>query len=151
MRRFGSGERGAALVTAIFLLVVLAALGAYMVTLSGVQQTTVDRALISARTYFAARAGLEWGIHWAVSPLGFTTPCPDTATFTPAGFGFDSVVVTVECTSNTYLPGVDTIVYTLTSTARNGSTGTQEYVERKLEATVCRANEAVNTRCGNAN
>lgn len=149
MRTPRTGVRGAALVSAIFLLVVLAALGAYMVTLSGVEHTTVDRALVSARAYFAARAGLEWGIHRTVSPpLGVA--CPATSTFTPAGFGFDDVVVTVECNLTQYTPGTDTNVYVLTSTARNGSTGTQEYVERKLEAAVCRAAENNINRCGNA-
>lgn len=152
MRRFGSGEHGAALVSAIFLLVVLAALGAYMITVSGVQQTTTSRAVISARAYFAARAGLEWGIHRTVSPAFVSgAPCPATATFTPAGFGFDDVVVTVECSLTQYSPGTPTNIYVLTSTARHGSAGTQEYVERRLEAAVCRADEnnpQPTTRCG---
>jgi len=149
MNRRARHQRGVALVSAIFLIVVLAALGAYMVSVSGVQQTTVNRSLINARTYFAARAGLEWGIHRVVSPLGFTTACPATATFSPDGF--DNISVTVTCTSNLYTPGVDTTVYTLTSTATHGVAGAVEHAERVLEATVCRANENVLTRCGNAN
>jgi len=151
MNRRATHQHGVALVNAIFLIVVLAALGAYMVSVSGVQQTTVNRSLINARAYFAARAGLEWGIHRVVSPLGFATACPATATFSPAGFGFDNVSVTVTCTSNLYTPGVDTTVYTLTSTATHGAAGTIEHAERRLEATVCRADENNLTRCGNAN
>lgn len=148
MRQAAANQRGAALVSAIFLLVVLAALGAYMVTVSGVQQTTVNRALINARTHYAVRAGLEWGVHQVVSPSGFTTPCPATATFSPAGFGFDGISVTVACTSNLYIPGVDTTVYTLTSTATHGAAGTAEHAERRLEAIVCRADESATNRCG---
>lgn len=143
-------ERGVALVSAIFLLVVLAALGVYMLTISGVQQTTSDRALINVRTYFATRAGLEWGIHQVVS-AAVGAACPATATFSPTGYGFDGVSVTVTCTSNLYIPGTDTYVYTLTSTATHGTAGTIEYAERKLEASVCRAAENNANRCGNAN
>lgn len=142
-------ERGVALVSAIFLLVVLAAMGVYMLTISGVQQTTSDRALINVRTYFAARAGLEWGIHQAVSAT-YGTACPATATFSPTGYGFDGVSVTVTCTSNLYTAGTDAYIYTLTSTATNGTAGTIEYAERRLEASVCRADESNTSRCGNA-
>ena len=67
-------ERGAALVTAIFLLVVLAAVGAYMLSVAGVQQSTTNRALLSARAHYAARAGIDWGIHRARNAAD--TMCP---------------------------------------------------------------------------
>lgn len=148
MRQASANQRGVALVSAIFLLVVLAALGAYMLTVSGVQQTTVNRALIDARTHYAARAGLEWGIHRAVSPptLG-TGECSSSAQFGLTGYGLDNVQVTVECVLNLYTPGVDAYVYAITSTARNFSTGTAEYAERKLEATVCRSASSASNRC----
>ena len=60
-------DSGFALVTAIFLLVVLAALGAFMVTLSGVHQTTPTPALDATRVYYGAKAGLDWGIQQAVA------------------------------------------------------------------------------------
>lgn len=148
MRQAAANQHGAALVTAIFLLVVLAALGAYMVTVSGVQQTTVNRALINARTHHAARAGLEWGIHRAVAPptLG-TGECSSSAQFGLTGYGLDDLQVTVECTLNLYTPGDNAYVYAITSTARNSSTGTVEYAERKIEATVCRSENSAANRC----
>ncbi len=150
MTRPAMRERGVALVSAIFLLVVLASLGAYMVTLSGVEHSTTNRALINARTYFAARAGLEWGVHQTVSPaLGAACFAP--ATFTPAGFGFDGVSVAVNCSRTQYDDGVLVYTYVLTSTANHGTAGTTEHAERRLEATVCRAAENNINRCGNAN
>lgn len=148
MRQTATNQRGAALVSAIFLLVVLAALGAYMVTVSGVQQTTVNRALINARTHYAARAGLEWGIHRAVAPptLG-TGECSPSAQFGLTGYGLDDAQVTVECTLNLYTPGDDAYVYAITSTARNSSAGMVEYAERRLEATVCRSVNPAANRC----
>lgn len=151
MKRPAIRERGAALVSAIFLLVVLAALGAYMITVSGVEQTTVNRALISVRAYFAARAGLEWGIHQVVSPAfaGGAVLCPAPATFTPVGFGFDGVSVAVNCSRTQYDDGVLVNTYVLTSTASHSAAGTTEYVERRLEATVCRAGQGGAARCNN--
>jgi MSHA biogenesis protein MshP len=55
-------EAGFTIVQAIFVLVVLGMLGAYMVTMSTVQQATSTQALMQARAYQAARSGLEWGI-----------------------------------------------------------------------------------------
>ncbi|TAM43935.1 MAG: hypothetical protein EPN55_11895 [Gammaproteobacteria bacterium] len=138
-----------ALVSAIFLLVVLAALGAYMLTVSGVEQTTVNRSLISARTYYAARAGLEWGIHRTVAPpTEGTGECTISApSFGLTGYGLDDIQVTVRCVSNLYTPGDNAYVYTITSTARHGTTGTVDYAERKLEATVCRSQNPGANRC----
>lgn len=147
MRGPATAQRGVALVSAIFLLVVLAALGAYMVTVSGVQQTTVDRALISARTHFAARAGLEWGIHQIVSITPIGVACPAPATFNPAGFGFDGVSVAVNCSRTQYDDGELTYIYAFTSTANHGTAGTAEYAERRLETLVCRADTGSNARC----
>ena len=55
-------QAGVGLVTAIFLLVVLAGLGVAMVGLFNAQQTSSNLDLQGARAYQAARAGLEWGL-----------------------------------------------------------------------------------------
>ena len=66
-----NNQNGFTIVQAIFILVVLALLGTYMVRLSTVQQSTTTQALLQARAYQAARAGLEWGI---AATLDETTP-----------------------------------------------------------------------------
>ena len=63
MKRRASRSSGFALVTAIFVLVVLALLGAGMVALSTTQHVGQARDLLGTRAYFAARAGLEWGVY----------------------------------------------------------------------------------------
>jgi Tfp pilus assembly protein PilX len=55
-----SMQSGFLLVTAIFLLVVLAALGAFILTISGTQQTSSALDVQGSRAYQAARAGIEW-------------------------------------------------------------------------------------------
>ena len=93
-------ERGAALVTAIFLLVVLAAVGAYMLSVAGVQQSTTNRALLSARAHYAARAGIDWGIHRArnaADTMCPVSPAVSTTSFTLTGSGFDGFNIAVGC------------------------------------------------------
>lgn len=155
MRRRGRKQQGAALVTAIFLLVVLAALGAYMVTLSGVVQVTASRTATTARVYFGAKAGLEWAIHQATAP-GADAEDPDlwgcspSTTFSLSGTGFQGVSVAVTCSSVTYNGNDYYRVFTLTSTGTYGSSGTTDYVERRLQAIVCRSDDnggGVGNRC----
>ena len=61
-RRFPeSGSAGFALPSAIFLLVVLSALGAFLLTFSSGQQMSSAADINGSRAYWAARAGIEWG------------------------------------------------------------------------------------------
>lgn len=121
---------GFALPTAIFLLVVMAALGVFMVTLSGTHQATPRQSLLAARVYFGSKAGLEWGIHQAIA-------AGSCAGGTPAltGAGFTGVSLTVACTEGglTHTGGN---VYRITSTAVHGAFGDLDYAQRRMEATV---------------
>ena len=53
-------QSGFSLITAIFLLVILASLSAFIVTVSGVQQTSSALDVQGSRAYQAAHAGIEW-------------------------------------------------------------------------------------------
>ncbi|MDH3749589.1 MAG: pilus assembly protein MshP, partial [Gammaproteobacteria bacterium] len=59
-------QNGFSLVPALFLLVVLAALGIVAVRLAGVQQQTVVLAMQSSRAYAAARSGIDWSAYQAL-------------------------------------------------------------------------------------
>lgn len=58
-----SRQAGVGIVTAIFLLVVLAALAIAMVSVFTAQQATSALDVMGVRAYLAARAGAEWGVH----------------------------------------------------------------------------------------
>jgi MSHA biogenesis protein MshP len=118
--------RGFAIVSAIFILVVLAALGAFILNISSSQQIGSALDVQGVRAYQAARAGIEWGLFRVQSTpaYNFGNPpadpngrrCPgggfgDTASF--AVFGF---TVTVVCEATTDANSGPTI-YALTSTA----------------------------------
>lgn len=125
-------ERGFALVTAIFLLLVLAGLGAFMVSFSTVQHSTSAQDIQGSKAYQAARAGLEWGLYQALQ----TPACAGaTLTMTGALAGFSVAVVCQNAGSFTE-NATPVNIYRITSTASYGQAGSSTYVERELEATV---------------
>jgi len=144
----GSRQSGFALVTAIFILVVLAGLGAAMVSISTTQHTTVAMDIQSARAYQAARAGIEWGAFQALqspAPAGFTCPAAGTTySMTPfAGF-----TTTLICSSTAHSEGVNTVtMFAFTATATFGAVNTPDYVARQLSARVARCVDPLGVAC----
>ena len=137
----------------VFFLVVLAALGAALASISLRQQMGSAASLESARALQAARAGLEWAALQVLrnpAPPAAAPACFADTSFTLAGLsGF---TVTVNCTRT---PGTGTVsdgatalaFYTLVANACNApaagagpATGTPQltYVERQLTWTVVR-------------
>lgn len=97
--------RGFSLISAIFLLVVLAALGAVIVNIATVQHTTAALDVQGARAYQAARAGVEWALFQAFQGGGAYCPGGATATDSfalPSGTTLGQFSVTVTCTPVTY-------------------------------------------------
>ncbi len=141
-----SAGRGFALVSAIFLLVVLAALGAYMLVFSSVQHSTSAQDVNGSRAYQAARAGMEWGVYQVLRNPGFvcggTTPL-DALPGSLAGFAVNVACISeqaiegavVDETTGVVVPNKVTL-YRLTSTASTGVSGSGNYVERRLQALV---------------
>ncbi len=85
MKLMQYGQRGFSLITAIFLIVVLAALGAYMVIFTGLQQTTLQADVLGVRAYYAARAGAEWAIYRALDPDNTIAPGASAFATCPTG------------------------------------------------------------------
>lgn len=122
-------ESGFSIVTAIFLLVVLAMLGAFMLSLSSTQHVTAAQDVQGSQAYRAARTGLDW----AISGVQAAAACPVAAPPPVEGY-----TVTIACTSNTYdEAGTTRRIYWLESTAmRGGAVGGIGYVERRVNAFV---------------
>ena len=118
---------GFTLVQAIFVVVVLAILGAAMVKLIGVQSSTSTLALQGARAYQAARSGLEWGAARAAAG----DSCTGTMTV-------ESFAVDVTCTSQAFTEGSigPYEVYRISASATFGSYGSPDYVSRRAEMKV---------------
>lgn len=125
-------ERGFSLVSAVFLLVVLAGLGAYAVRLNTLGQQTVTAGLRAAQAYQAARAGAQWAAYRALNAgvcTGATLNLTEGAT---AGFR-----VSVECTQSLHTEGTGAVrVFVLDVRAEAGVYGGPEYVSRRLQTKV---------------
>ncbi len=129
-------SRGFAVVAAIFLTVVLAALGAFMVSLSTTQHSAATVDLMGSRAYQAARAGLEWGA-WQALRNSAGYGCTTAASSDTLSFSGDlaDFTTTVACTSATFDEAGNTVrVYQFTATAKAGTPGQASYVERVLTA-----------------
>jgi MSHA biogenesis protein MshP len=129
-----NNQNGFTIVQAIFILVILSLLGAYMVRLGTVQQSTSTQALLQARAYLAAQAGLEWGIYKVTT----THSCATWDAGTPKIEGFS---VGVECEkSDLYYEGDDEIyIYNLKATASYpdvDALSNLDYVSRTLRVTI---------------
>ncbi|QDL56461.1 hypothetical protein [Rhodoferax aquaticus] len=132
-------QHGFAAIAAIFLVVVLAAMGAYMVTFSNTQQLTSAQDLQGSRAYWAARAGLEWGIGAVAPQASATATCPSSPQALPATGTFDggfTVVVTCTMTSfNEASATANVKLFQFTAVASSGgSVGSAGFVERSLSA-----------------
>jgi MSHA biogenesis protein MshP len=131
--------KGFSLISAIFLLVVIAALGTFAVTLSTTQHTSSAQDVLGARAYQAARSGIEWGAYQLLITGG---GCGAATQNLPAGTmagtlsGFS---VNVVCASSAHTEaGTPVTMYQLTSTAQQGVAGTSSYVEREIKVVIAK-------------
>jgi MSHA biogenesis protein MshP len=126
-----SRVRGFSLVAALFLIVVVAALGAFAVRIGAGQQQTVNLELLSARALAAANSGIEFGAYRALNAASCVAA---TLNLTEAGANGFSVDVT--CSPSTHTEGIVSVsVYRIDATARAGSYGTPDFVSRHVYAT----------------
>lgn len=143
-----AGQRGFSIVSAIFLLLVLAALGAFILTFSSAQHTTSAQDVEGSRAYQAARAGIEWGVYQvlrvppppAAAPACFASPTTVASPATvPLGSTLAGFTVVASCNLSTHTEaGVTVTIYRITSTASKGAQAAQLRVERQLQSTVAR-------------
>jgi MSHA biogenesis protein MshP len=152
MRRPLQRARGFALILALFLIVSLAAVGAYMITVSNVQVETGAMDEQGALAYQAARAGVEWGAHQILQNPGgtfTTTTCVVGPVFPVQDIALPNLSVVpanlfrarVQCqVFGPETEGATAVnVYRITATGCNAAgcaAGGPTYVERQLQLTV---------------
>jgi MSHA biogenesis protein MshP len=127
-----AAQRGFAAIAAIFLVVVLAGLGGFMVSISNTAQLDSAKDIQGTRAYWAARAGLEWGLGVAKAaalPVDATSCTPATP------LAIDGFSVRVTCTSATYTEGDPRYIIKINAVATaGGAPGNIGYVERSVSA-----------------
>jgi MSHA biogenesis protein MshP len=157
--------RGFSMIAAVAILVILALLASFIVSISIVQSQSSALDFLGSRAYQAAKAGIEWGAYRVLNPENTAAPrftgCDSSTTSTFSGLAADlsdfTVAVTCERTTETTEFGNTVRVFQLTSTACNSATcpdnatTSPSYVERQISTVIatCRVgpgnNDAV---CG---
>jgi MSHA biogenesis protein MshP len=134
-------QGGFSIVAAIFLMVTLAALGAFMLTFSSTQSATSNQDLQGSRAYFAARAGIDYGLYQVLIPAS-PASCGSSTMLNLNGTLSDFHPTVSFACSGVFTEGTTTMrVYTITSLVTSGGTttvGMPNFIERQLQATVSR-------------
>ena len=130
-------SRGFSLVIAIFVVLVLATLGAIAVRLGVTQQQAADFGLLEIRAQAAAEAGIEYGVNRALK----AGSCPASVTLNPAAPGLLGYVVSVSCspTPAHLVLGVARQTYVVSATAKRGTYGNADFVARSVTRTATNA------------
>lgn len=131
-RRSPAAQRGFSLVSAVFLITVLAGLGVVAVRVGTVESQTATHDLRAAQAFHAARSGAAWGARRALA-AGW---CGSTSlTLSEGGAaGYD---VTVECASTSHTESGEAVtVYVIDVLAEAGAYGGPDYVSRRLQIKV---------------
>lgn len=151
-----AAQRGFSIITGVFLMVVLALLGAYMLSVTGIQQSSSQLDIQGARAYQAARTGVEWGAWQVLDPNNaIGTPalptCPASPTNLSALAGsLSPFTVTVTCTATSTTEANRNVgAYLIVATACNqpsagscpNAAPSAGYLERQMQATLSKCKD----------
>lgn len=155
-RKSSTGFTGFALPTAIFLLVILASLGAFIVNISSSQHLGMALDIRGERAWQAANAGMEWVRYKLASNPG-SPSCPASTTWGSSGYSLSFLntstltdfYATVECRllETTDVQNVSTWVFEVRVTGCSPANATEprcpsntpaatSYAERQLEGLI---------------
>lgn len=127
-------SRGFSLVTTLFLLVVVAGLGGYLVNLATTQHLTSALAAQQARAYYAALGGLEWVVYQIQQDAGAPPACPTS----PTTFIADGFSITSRCQRSLHVVGSNPqyAMFDVSAEATSGTFGDWDFVRRTISATI---------------
>ena len=125
------GEGGFSLLTALFLLVVVSGIAAYLVNLATAQHLSSALTVQNSRAYYAALSGLEWVADRIRSNPSACPPVP--TSFYAEGF----VIRLAACTRSAISEaGTTYALFDVTVDATRGAFGDWDFVSRSIRATL---------------
>ena len=129
-----SRQDGFSLMSAIFLVVVVAMIAGYVVSIGNAQRSGSTLGLLGARAGFAAQSGVEW----AVATVLTTHACPAAGTrFTADGPGLAAFEIAVDCRAVPVTEGAtDYTMFALDVVASHDDEDSADYVYRRVSAQV---------------
>jgi len=123
-------QSGFTLISTLFLLLVVATLGAYMVRLSTAQHVSSALGVNALRAHYAAESGMEWA-KYRITHSGL---CPSVG----SSVSLEGFTVSVQsCSLTLVTEGAATYsLFDIQVEARRGAWGQAEYARRRLRATL---------------
>jgi MSHA biogenesis protein MshP len=129
-------EQGFAAMSAIFLIVVIAALGGFMLTFANAQQLTSAQDIQGSRAYWAAQSGIDWGVGYVVNQAVEVPVCP----FSTQELTIENFKVLISCNRQSYTEAKNNIYifyFTSVASSRAGvGVGSLDYVERSVSTSI---------------
>ncbi len=125
---------GFALISALFLMVVLSSLGAFLINTVAVQHATPALKVQSVRALYAARSGMAW----IVSRVRANGTCPVATTFQLTEGALAGYQVNLNCVQTDHqVNNVGLRPYFVISvSAQMGTFGSSDFVARSLQAKI---------------
>ena len=131
-------QRGMSIVVALFVVVVVASLAAFAVTVGGAQRRTQSASLQAARATAAARTGIHWALYrartssWCSTPGQQHTSKVQTIALTEGALrGFN---VRVTCDGYEHTEGSNYYSFDIGATSSYGAYGSVDFASRYLSA-----------------
>jgi len=118
-------QTGVSIVTAIFLVVILALMGAGMVSLLTTSQQSISQEISSTKTYMAGRSCLQWGMYQAIYDADPWLNNPNIITFNNGN------LVNTQCSSTINVINSDGLTFfDINAAASFGSVADPEFSQR---------------------
>ena len=132
-----SNSQGFSLLTTLFLLVVVAGLGGYLVNLASTQHLTSALAIQQSRAYYAAIGGLEW-VAYQIQVQTDAGASPPACPTSPTTFSADGFTITCRCQRSLHDVGGNPqyAMFDVTAEAFRGNLGDWDFVRRTISATI---------------
>jgi len=123
-------QNGMSLIGAIFIMVILSAVGVYLLSLNAMQQTGTSLSLQSSRALYAAESGIEWAA-WYVRT---NNNCPASGT----SFNIENFMLNIDdCTETSITEGTNSYkIFDVEITAKTSGSlfGDSGYSSRTLQS-----------------
>ena len=120
-------QSGVSIVTAIFLVVILALMGTGMVSILTTSQQSISQEITSAKAYMAGRSCLQWGMYQAVYDADPWTNDPHALNFNNSG------LINIRCATTFEIINNDGLrFFNITTTANFGNVNDPEFSQRTM-------------------
>jgi len=121
-------QAGVSVVTAIFLVIVLALMGSGMVSLLTTSQQSISHEITSAKAYMAGRSCLQWGMYQSIY-----TPAAASSSNTITFNNNTSGLFNSQCATTIDTISADSLTfYNINAVATFGSAASPEFSQREM-------------------